>query len=386
MEYIIFVKNLILVIYNYLLITNALLPFCALISLFVLLIVVIKFSLKPTPVIENFMVAWISLLIYISIYIIFFFWLRFYRLGYSLNLKILFDEFSAVFISNDLLIPIIRLIYLALLVVVIGLWIVLIIKLRLILGDQIWRLYIYYNYMSSIKNSDLVFYQEQGSLVRLFIYKYFSYFNEFFFTFLRYEFVSISINNVLNSLFLKYTGHHLTSSPQIYVYLIRYMPTILFVIILLIEVYFNKFILYYTFYYLLVYLFLVLYLQISETINWYHNHPLSKVLVERAYLYPEIIYINLTDFEDGILIGFMLKANEFRELPKDTRKGNSFELKRYELVEVKTLFPEIDQSIVSGYLYYNQSTGCFFGPDILRREDIDHFIVNENEILSIILK
>ena len=387
------IKNIFFYGVNYLVSHNLLLPICILISSLFVGYILLKVRIKKTAKIKNFFFAYCALGVYITFYIFILFTLRISHIGNSLDMGLLYSKFIRIFIETENLTILWKILNICMVIILILMWFLFWIKIRLLLRNQIWKLYLYYDYLFVLTNNPF-FDAPENYMFNIIVkkykinilsatYKFISYyfvsFTDFFYAYLRIEVLANPIMTIINNLSMKYTDHLFTVTADIYIKIIRYTPTILLFLIILCELYFNNLKLYYTFYYLLIYLFLILYVQISECLSWYHNQWLSKVLIERAYFSPNIIYINWEEIHENILTSFLTKHSIVKTFPREIRDGLSMILKRYELIPIKL----VAFSITDEFIYYQQTfTHRFFSPSLLITND-NNFYINEDFIRSI---
>jgi hypothetical protein len=93
--------------------------------------------------IENFLVTYIYISIYFSIYIIFFLLLRIYQLGKPLDLKVLYLKYISLFPNYQAMSLFLKVLIILSLIIIMLISRLIFIRIRQVLEHELWKLYFY---------------------------------------------------------------------------------------------------------------------------------------------------------------------------------------------------------------------------------------------------
>ena len=319
-------------------------------SLIFTIIVLLWILRKPVSLevkINNFILIWIYAIMYINIYCLYFFILRIFQTGNSLDLKIILNKLMLYFVKLDNLSLFGKIIINCIIIILILLWLIIVLKTRKILGYKTWQLYLYTSHIFLL--NDNKFSKKFYNICNNFHYKY--SFDVFCF-FLAKKFK-------LEKMF-----------PKIIFKLIIFF---FLIFIFILECYINNFTLYYIFFYLPIYMLIIIWVQISEIISNYNQSYFSHILIERAYG-TDIIYVNLTEKEENLLKLFIenpLKA----VLSDNSYEFDSLGLMRHS-IEYNCKFKKMSGEVfgISNIVYYNENISKLFELEKLEEIDGKYFV------------
>jgi len=237
-----------------------------------LLILILKTPLTIKVKIENFIIAYFALGLYLVLYIFFILYLRINLLGSNVNIKEIYLKITNFFINiNNYGLYNKMVIYLIMIIILLS-WILIVIKLRNILGNKIWPLFLYH-YILSGKNINPWLYR----LIGIFNMKY------------SIEGISLKLINLIPF-----------SLPTIKL-ILKILPFLILFLLFTFECYLNNFTIYYTLYYLLIFMFLVLYLLIDKNIHWVWRDEGLLTIIYNINYSSEIIYVNLREIDHQLM-------------------------------------------------------------------------------------
>ena len=174
--------------------------------------------------------------------------------------------------------------------------------------------------------------------------------------------------------------------PMADLYRITYTVHITLLLILVIgfivEISLNNWSIHYITYYLFVYIILMTYIRISYGISL-RDCATDNLLVRRAYSFPEVVYINLTEWEEMFLEAYIKYP---RYIPEAELKNflihvgygyvHAIEANRQFILNDNTINPTIDGSIV----YHNAYLDKVFEPSDLMQIDGKYFVDDEDNL------
>lgn len=266
-----------------------------------ILIAIVRTPIQPQIKINNFLLSYISLALYVVIYIFFFLTLRIYSIGRTVDLKLMFQNLTTVFIDISKLGLYSRIIIYLVIIILLLIWVIIFIKIRKTLTAEIWKLYMYYMWIP--KDGP------PGPLIASSPYKKINYILNRKIVDNRLSFYVLGLHWKVWRLIYKIRGKPddfieviITTKRSILIL----FPILLFYLILILEAYFNNFKIFYLQYYLPIFLVLILYIQIIENLSWYLGME-GAIIVERAYLHPKIIYVNIPEEGEIFLDAYISK-------------------------------------------------------------------------------
>ncbi len=310
-------------IYNLIWRLNLFLPLILIFTI-LLLIWVLKKPLIIKVKINNFFIAFFSLIIYLGIYVFLLLYLRISLLGQNIDLILVLNKITKNLINiNQMQIYNKILIYL-LIIILILLWFFLILKLRNLLGYKVWQLFMYHYFITT--NDHRLKYPNFIKITRIFHRKY------------SLRALTLFFHHFIIKKYLGYNNFELIKN------LIILTPAVILFFIFLGECFLNNFTLHYFYYYLPFYLLLILWIQASENISWYTGRAVleSDILIEMAYKYPDIIYVNLAEIDKLLLKAALLKNKKNYEIICDTYKENGMpEDEIYDSIKKSSRFTKV---------------------------------------------
>ena len=270
----------------------------------ILLIFILKFPINKQVKLEYLFLNFIALIIYLFLYIGLFMFLRLRLLGKELDLKLAATNIINIFIEVNALSYSSQVIAYLFMFILILLWLFFVFKFRLFLNYKIWQLFMFYYWRhpkilrygpwmrmyADDQENPLESWLEH--ICRKINGKYSLH------AFARKTDVFITIKTPLNFLF---------KSVKL---VIRLIPLFVLLIMFVYECWVSNFVIYYTLFYLPVYMMVSLWMQVTEALYWWTDEvgAVGRLLAERAYHYPAVVYVNITEF-DKVFIGEVLKNN-----------------------------------------------------------------------------
>lgn len=266
-----------------------LIPICGIVSLsFILIHVRIVYKVK----IFHFFWSYFFVGLYIMFYIGFFMLLRIYQIGRTLDLRTIWERYMLMFHQYEQFPLFGKFLAILLFILVILFWILVFVKIRALLENQLWKLFFYHKNIGRILDRSSNWVSSYSEKCRRISYDSF--------VFVLYRIV-------------KRLSYQEQQSPTRYEAYIKVFDKIaryvkLFICGSLIglvayECIINNFTLFYTFYYLPLYILIMLWIRVSNVID-HSSGTLEEILIERAYA-DDIIYVNITEEEERLLVYYI---------------------------------------------------------------------------------
>lgn len=245
--------------------------------------------------IKNFILNYLLVFIYISIFILLLFALRMYRIGFQLDLKPFYHFILFFVYQKEFLLSLITILFI---VNFIFIFIIGIKYLKLVLELHILRqhLYLSYPHNNEYIKKFLPFYYSRGytNIYRLclYIFKKFNYYTLL-------QFIKFNLYKLISMVeHYKFFVKILIKLEQIVLNFLK--PKIMFIFLVLLILYdilFNDSILQ-TIYYILPYYFIFsLWYKLSLFLRVFHDPLLNEIIFDIYYKNAEILYLNITDDE-----------------------------------------------------------------------------------------
>lgn len=279
----------------------------------IILILLIKFPITYKVKIENFWLTYLAAISYISFYILLFLFLRILYINKTTDLK-QYYYIIEILQSTTL--------YYKCLIILSGIsliliWIIIFIKVRKILSWKCWQLHFYWVNLENVRKCQEYFLEECfqknysrkkakiSDIYHRFVHIFEDHFSLYTVTFFIYKIILYIMRKFKGKTYtFYYKIHHY--APPLYLLILSG-----FIGILLYEIIWQNWVIYYTLYYLFFYMIFGLWYRIS-LLFWYGIHSLNIVIFEQTYCEPEIYYVNLTALEEKELQYFIQKPSDLR--------------------------------------------------------------------------
>jgi hypothetical protein len=265
-----------------------------------LLIFIIKFLLSyKNNVIDykiyNFYYNTFFISIYFLTFVLFLFYIRFSKIGTYFNLKEFLEKFLKLFFENNILLTlnILLLIFVCF---------ILLHKLNNFLINEIFKRHLYlYNKLIAKDVLGFTIFDVIPYSFYVILTRYISGSYELFFSNLFY-------NNIVSVYFTFYENEQQREAfykkTKKYEILCHKLPYYFLVFLIVFECVLNSFVIHFVFYYLPFYLVLYYFKKVSFFLA-HTNDKTNRIIYERYYIENDILYINITDEEDGLLLNYM---------------------------------------------------------------------------------